>query len=145
MAPIIKDLVLLLVANRDELSIPQTVRMDRLMDTGDSISIAMNGTPKTLKEYINGSRERRASFDVLGITTESTNDAKNLQVVAWLDAVASFFEEMRNFSLSDNRVIAGATQITEPTIVGRDDNGRIVYAITIEIKYREVIKNVTNE
>jgi len=145
MAPLIKDLVMLLVSNRDTLLIPNTVRMDRLSETGDSISISMNGTPKTSQEYINGTRKRRASFDVLGITTETTTDARQLAVATWLDAIGALFEGMRNFTLSTHRTVISSTQITEPTNVGRDDNGRIVYVITIEIEYREIPENVTNE
>jgi len=144
MSPLIKDLVLLLVTNRDDLEIPSTVRMDRLMETGDSISVAMNGTPKTLKEYINGSRERRASFDVLGITTQGTSDAKNLQVVTWLEAIGALFEGMRNFTLSTARTVISATQITTPMIVGRTDDGRVTYVINIAIRYREEQNGTTN-
>ncbi len=143
MAPLIKDLVLLLVNSRDNLSIPTTVRMDRLMETGDSISVAMNGTPKTLKEYINGSRERRASFDVLGITTEGTSDAKTLQLVTWLEAIGALFEGMRNFTLSTTRTVISATQITTPTIVSRTEGGRVTYVINIAIRYREENNNGT--
>jgi hypothetical protein len=137
--PLVKDLVLLLVANRTELGIPATVRMDRLMETGDSISVAMRGNPKTLKEYINGSRVRSADFDVLGITSEGASDAQNLTVVSWLEAIGALFEGMKNFELSDERTVVEATQVTMPTIVSRTDTGRVTYVLNIAIKYREEI------
>ncbi len=135
--PLVKDLVLLLIANRTALGIPTTVRMDRLMETGDSVSVAMRGTPKTLKEYINGSRVRSGDFDVLCITSEGTNDLQNLTAVSWLDAIGALFEGMKNFSLSANRTIIEATQVTTPTIVSRNDSGRVSYVLNVSIKYRE--------
>ncbi|MEA5031985.1 MAG: hypothetical protein VB025_07525 [Sphaerochaeta sp.] len=135
--PLVKDIVLLLVVNRTALGIPTTVRMDRLMETGDSVSVAMRGTPKTLKEYINGSRVRSGDFDVLGITDEGTSDAQNLAVVTWLEAIGALFEGMRNFALSANRTVIEATQVTTPTIVSRSDTGRVSYVLNISIKYRE--------
>ena len=135
--PLVKDLVLLLIANRTAFGIPTTVRMDRLMETGDSVSVAMRGTPKTLKEYINGSRVRSGDFDVLCITSEGTNDLQNLTAVSWLDAIGALFEGMKNFSLSANRTIIEATQVTTPTIVSRNDSGRVSYVLNISIEYRE--------
>jgi hypothetical protein len=135
--PLVKDLVLLLVANRTALGIPTTVRMDRLMETGDSVSVAMRGTPKTLKEYINGSRVRSGDFDVLGITSEGASDAQNLAVVTWLDAIGALFEGMRKFTLSATRTIIESTQVTMPTIVSRSETGRVSYVLNISIKYRE--------
>ena len=135
--PLVKDLVLLLVANRTELGIPSTVRMDRLMETGDSISVAMRGTPKTLKEYINGHKLRSANFDVLAITSEGANDLQNLTAVSWLDAVGALFEGMKNFSLSATRTVSQATQVTMPTIVSRTESGRVSYVLNISIEYRE--------
>lgn len=135
--PLVKDLVLLLVANRSALGIPSTVRMDRLMETGDSISVAMRGTPKTLKEYINGNKLRSANFDVLCITSEGANDLQNLTAVSWLDAIGALFEGMKNFSLSEGRTVSQATQVTMPTIVSRTETGRITYVLNISIKYRE--------
>ena len=42
MSPVVKDLVLLLDRQPEPaLGIPTTVRMDRLMESGDSISVAM--------------------------------------------------------------------------------------------------------
>lgn len=135
--PLVKDLVLLLVANRTALDIPSTVRMDRLMETGDSISVAMRGTPKTLKEYINGHKLRSANFDVLAITSEGANDLQNLTAVSWLDAVGALFEGMKNFSLSATRTVSQATQVTMPTIVSRTESGRVSYVLNISIEYRE--------
>ncbi len=135
--PLVKDLVLLLIANRTDLGIPTTVRMDRLMETGDSISVAMRGMPKTLKEYINSSKVCQASFDVLAVTSEVANDSQNLEAVSWLDAIGALFEGMRNFTLSSDRTIIEATQVTMPTIVSRTDTGRITYVLNISIKYRE--------
>lgn len=137
MSPVVKDLVLLLIANRTDLSIPSTVRMDRLMESGDSISVAMNGVPKTEKEYINGAKVRQASFGVLAVTTEGTNDLQTLTAVSWLEAIGELFEGMRNFTLSSDRTIIEATQVTMPTIVSRTDTGRITYVLNISIKYRE--------
>ena len=135
--PLVKDLVLLLVANRTSLGIPSTVRMDRLMETGNSISVAMRGTPKTLKEYINGNKLRSANFDVLAITSEGANDLQNLTAVSWLDAVGALFEGMKNFSLSATRTVSQATQVTMPTIVSRTESGRVSYVLNISIEYRE--------
>lgn len=136
-APLIKDLVLLLVSNRTALGIPTTVRMDRIMQDGDCISIAMNGTPKTEKQYINGSRVRQSSFGVLAATDESTSDAQNLKAVSWLEAIGALFEGMNKFALSKERTILEATQVTMPTIVSRTDSGRVTYVLTISIRYRE--------
>lgn len=135
--PLVKDLVLLLIANRTALGIPTTVRMDRLMETGDSISVAMRGMPKTLKEYINGSRVCRSSFDVLAVTSEVANDSQNLEAVSWLDAIGALFEGMRKFTLSANRTVVKATQVTMPTIVSRTESGRVSYVLNISIEYRE--------
>ncbi len=135
--PLVKDLVLLLVANRTALGIPTTVRMDRLMESGDSISVAMNGVPKTEKEYINGAKVRQASFGVLAVTSEAVSDIQNLAAVSWLEAIGALFEGMKNFSLSANRTIIEATQVTMPTIVSRTETGRITYVLNISIKYRE--------
>jgi len=135
--PLVKDLVLLLVANRTALGIPTTVRMDRLMESGDSISVAMNSVPKTEKEYINGAKVRQASFGVLAVTSEAVSDIQNLAAVSWLDAIGELFEGMNNFSLSSGRTIIEATQVTMPTIVSRTDTGRITYVLNISIKYRE--------
>lgn len=135
--PLVKDLVLLLIANRTALGIPTTVRMDRLMEDGDSISVAMRGTPKTLKEYINGSRVRSGNFDVLAITNEGANDLQNLTAVSWLEAIGALFEGMKNFSLSATRTIIDSTQVTMPTIVSRSETGRVSYVLNISIKYRE--------
>ena len=137
MSPVVKDLVMLLISNRTELGIPTTVRMDRLMESGDSISVAMNGVPKTEKEYINGAKVRQASFGVLAVTTEGTNDLQTLTAVSWLDAIGELFEGMKNFTLSSDRTIIEATQVTMPTIVSRTDTGRITYVLNISIKYRE--------
>ena len=137
MSPVVKDLVLLLIANRTELGIPTTVRMDRLMESGDSISVAMSGVPKTEKEYINGAKVRQATFGVLAVTTEGTNDLQTLTAVSWLEAIGELFEGMKNFSLSATRTIIEATQVTMPTIVSRTDTGRITYVLNISIKYRE--------
>lgn len=137
MSPVVKDLVLLLIANRTELGIPTTVRMDRLMESGDSISVAMSGVPKTEKEYINGAKVRQATFGVLAVTTEGTNDLQTLTAVSWLEAIGELFEGMRNFTLSSDRTIIEATQVTMPTIVSRTDTGRITYVLNISIKYRE--------
>ncbi len=136
--PLVKDLVMLLVNNRASLGIPDTVRMDRLMEKGDSVSVAMNGVPKTLKEYINGSRVRRAAFDVLVITDENENHSgQNLVAVSWLEAVGALFEGMREFALSASRTVVQATQVTIPTIVSRTETGRISYVLNISIEYRE--------
>lgn len=137
MSPVVKDLVLLLIANRTELGIPTTVRMDRLMESGDSISVAMNSVPKTEKEYINGAKVRQASFGVLAVTSEAVSDIQNLAAFAWLEAIGELFEGMRNFTLSSDRTIIEATQVTMPTIVSRTDTGRITYVLNISIKYRE--------
>lgn len=137
MSPVVKDLVLLLIANRTELGIPTTVRMDRLMESGDSISVAMSGVPKTEKEYINGAKVRQATFGVLAVTTEGTNDLQTLTAVSWLEAIGELFEGMRNFTLSSDRTIIEATQVTMPTIVSRTETGRITYVLNISIKYRE--------
>lgn len=137
MSPVVKDLVLLLIANRTPLGIPTTVRMDRLMESGDSISVAMSGVPKTEKEYINGAKVRQATFGVLAVTTEGTNDLQTLTAVSWLEAIGELFEGMRNFTLSSDRTIIEATQVTMPTIVSRTDTGRITYVLNISIKYRE--------
>lgn len=137
MSPVVKDLVLLLIANRAPLGIPTTVRMDRLMESGDSISVAMSGVPKTEKEYINGAKVRQATFGVLAVTTEGTNDLQTLTAVSWLEAIGELFEGMKNFSLSATRTIIEATQVTMPTIVSRTDTGRITYVLNISIKYRE--------
>lgn len=137
MSPVVKDLVLLLIANRTPLGIPTTVRMDRLMESGDSISVAMSGVPKTEKEYINGAKVRQATFGVLAVTTEGTNDLQTLTAVSWLEAIGALFEGMRNFTLSSDRTIIEATQVTMPTIVSRTDTGRITYVLNISIKYRE--------
>lgn len=137
MSPVVKDLVLLLIANRTALGIPTTVRMDRLMESGDSISVAMNGVPKTEKEYINGAKVRQASFGVLAVTSEAVSDIQNLAAFAWLEAIGELFEGMRNFTLSSDRTIIEATQVTMPTIVSRTDTGRITYVLNISIKYRE--------
>ncbi len=137
MNPVVKDLVLLLIANRTELGIPTTVRMDRLMESGDSISVAMSGVPKTEKEYINGAKVRQATFGVLAVTTEGTNDLQTLTAVSWLEAIGELFEGMKNFTLSSDRTIIEATQVTMPTIVSRTDTGRITYVLNISIKYRE--------
>lgn len=137
MSPVVKDLVLLLIANRTELGIPTTVRMDRLMESGDSISVAMSGVPKTEKEYINGAKVRQATFGVLAVTTEGTNDLQTLTAVSWLEAIGELFDGMRNFTLSSDRTIIEATQVTMPTIVSRTDTGRITYVLNISIKYRE--------
>jgi len=134
---LVYDLVMLIVNNRTELGIPTTVRMDRLEESGDSISVAMNGTPKTLKEYINGTKVRKASFDVLAITTETASDAQNLQAVEWLEAIGALFEGMNRFTLSGTRTIVGATQVTMPTIVSRNESGRVSYVLNISIEYRE--------
>lgn len=135
--PLVKDLVLLLIANRTALGIPTTVRMDRLMETGDSISVAMRGMPKTLKEYINGSKVCQASFDVLAVTSEVANDSQNLEAVSWLDAIGALFEGMRKFTLSATRTVVKATQVTMPTIVSRTESGRVSYVLNISIEYRE--------
>lgn len=137
MSPVVKDLVLLLIANRTALGIPTTVRMDRLMESGDSISVAMNSVPKTEKEYINGAKVRQASFGVLAVTSEAVSDIQNLAAFAWLEAIGALFEGMKNFSLSEGRTIIEATQVTMPTIVSRTDTGRITYVLNISIKYRE--------
>lgn len=137
MNPVVKDLVLLLIANRTELGIPTTVRMDRLMESGDSISVAMSGVPKTEKEYINGAKVRQATFGVLAVTTEGTNDLQTLTAVSWLEAIGELFEGMKNFTLSSDRTIIEATQVTMPTIVSRTETGRITYVLNISIKYRE--------
>lgn len=137
MSPVVKDLVLLLIANRTALGIPTTVRMDRLMESGDSISVAMNSVPKTEKEYINGAKVRQASFGVLAVTSEAVSDIQNLAAFAWLEAIGSLFEGMKNFTLSSDRTIIEATQVTMPTIVSRTETGRITYVLNISIKYRE--------
>ena len=137
MSPVVKDLVLLLIANRTALGIPTTVRMDRLMESGDSISVAMNGVPKTEKEYINGAKVRQASFGVLAVTSEAVSDIQNLAAVSWLEAIGELFEGMKNFTLSNDRTIIEATQVTMPTIVSRTETGRITYVLNISIKYRE--------
>ncbi len=137
MSPVVKDLVMLLISNRTSLGIPTTVRMDRLMESGDSISVAMSGVPKTEKEYINGAKVRQATFGVLAVTTEGTNDLQTLTAVSWLEAIGELFEGMRNFTLSSDRTIIEATQVTMPTIVSRTDTGRITYVLNISIKYRE--------
>ncbi len=135
--PLVKDIVTLLVNNRTILGIPTTVRMDRLMEAGDSISVAMNGTPKTLKEYINGTKVRSASFDVLAITSEGASDAQNLAAVVWLETIGALFEGMRNYALSTDRTVIEATQVTTPTIVSRTDTGRVRYVLNISITFRE--------
>ena len=137
MSALVYDLVMLIVDNRTELGIPTTVRMDRLMETGSSVSVAMNGTPKTLKEYIDGTKIRRASFDVLAITDETATDARNLQAVEWLEAIGALFEGMNRFTLSATRTINEATQVTMPSIVSRTDAGRVTYVLNITIEYRE--------
>lgn len=136
--PLVKDLIDLVISKKSDLGIPSTVRMDRLMGTGDSLSVAMHGLPKTLKEYINGSKVQQASFDVMVVTDESEgNSGANLEAVGWLDSVASLFESMDEYRLSDDRVVRAATQVTLPTIVSRTDTGRVSYVLTIAIEYRE--------
>lgn len=140
MKPLIQDLVMFIISNRTDLGIPQTVRMDKLMGEGDSISVAMRGVPKAYITYVNGSRKLRANFDVLGITEEGANDAKSLQVVKWLEAIGATFEGMNNFALSSERTILSASQVTMPTIVGRSDDGRISYVMNVTIDYKEKAK-----
>jgi len=144
MRAIIYDLVVLINSKKTELNIPNTVRMDRLMETGDSISIAMRGLPKTLKEYINGTRQRVSTFDVLAVTDEGNFDKENLDAVEWLESIGNFFEAMSRYALSTNRTVMRASQITIPTIVGRSDNGRVSYVMTVTIEYEERDNGTTN-
>lgn len=141
MKALIYDLVMLIVSNRTDLSIPDRVRTDRLMETGDSISIAMRGVPKVAKEYINGAKHLTATFDVLAITDQGASDAQSLQAVDWLEAIGALFEGMNRYTLSTSRTITKATQTTMPTIVGRTAEGRISYVITVSIEYEENKEN----
>ena len=145
MKALIYDLVMLLTTNRTTLGIPDSVRMDRLMEDRDCISIAMRGMPKVLKEYINGSKQLTATFDVLAETLEGASDAKNLGAVEWLLSIGAMFEGMKRFSLSDNRTVLRASQTTMPTIVGRNDAGRVSYVMTVSIDYEEHSNGTTDE
>ncbi len=74
---------------------------------------------------------------MLAVTSEVANASQNLEAVSWLDAIGALFEGMRKFALSATRTIAKATQVTMPTIVSRNDSGRVSYVLTISIEYRE--------
>ena len=144
MKALIYDLVMLLTTNRTTLGIPDSVRMDRLMEDRDCISIAMRGMPKVLKEYINGSKQLTATFDVLAETLEGASDAKNLGAVDWLISIGALVEGMKRFTLSDNRTVLRASQTTMPTIVGRNDAGRVSYVMTVSIDYEEQNNGTTD-
>lgn len=134
---IVKDILVLLNSNKTVLGLPDVLPLpDLLPETGDGISVAQIQVAKTLREYLNGKRVRKATFAVLVRTDGGNNGSGSLKAISWLEAVGALFEGMKRFQLSATRTINGA-DTTTPSIINRDDNNRVTYQLTIECEYVE--------
>lgn len=133
----IEDVVLTLIGNAGTMGIAAPVRMDYLPHEGQAISVWQMEKPKVERAFINGSRILQGSFKVLAQSKEdASNSTVNLALVSQLEAVGAFFEAMDNFSLSAGRTALGC-ESTMPTIISREENGTVVYGITIDCRYKE--------
>ena len=134
---IVKDILLLLNADRAALGLPDVLPLpDLLPETGDGISVAQIQVAKTVQEYLNGARVRKATFAVLARTDGGSNGSGSLRAISWLEAVGALFEGMRRFQLSETRTILEA-DATTPGIITRYENGRVTYQLTVACTYRE--------
>lgn len=134
---IVKDILVLLNDNKTTLGLPDVLPLpDLLPETGDGISVAQIQVAKTLQEYLDGSRVRKATFAILARTDGGSNGSGSLKAIGWLEAVGALFESMRRFQLSEARTILEA-DTTTPGIITRDDNDRVTYQLTIACTYKE--------
>lgn len=134
---IVKDILRLLDTNGEALGLPDVLPLpDLLPETGDGISVAQIQVAKTLREYLNGTRVRKATFAFLARTDGGSNGNGSLKAISWLEAVGALFEGMRRFQLSETRTINGA-DTTTPSIINRDENNRVTYQLTVECEYME--------
>ena len=136
MKSIQRELMELILANREALSLPENLQADFLPTEGDALSFQSDNVPKLAKSYISGTSEYNYAFSILAVTDGSVTSAPNLTAMNWLSALGDLFDGMHNFHLSDTRtIISGET--TTPAIITRTQDNRIVYSIQITIRYKE--------
>lgn len=137
MASVSVDIMKLLQKSQKALQLPKSLQMDYLPEKGDALSYQPDQAPKVVKSWINGSKVYSLAFSVLAVTDGSSTSAPNIRAVGWLEAIGSLFEGMSNFALSDSRIVISGEMQT-PAIIRRTEDGRLVYAISIEIRYKEI-------
>lgn len=137
MKSIIRELIEFIMSCSKELNLPAVIAMDYLPSKGDALSFQSDMAPKLEKAYIGGTKQYAMPFTILASTDGATETSvPNITAVGWLEALGSLFEGMCNYRLSESRTIIKGETMT-PAIITRTESNRLVYAISISIKYQE--------
>lgn len=136
MASIQREILELMINNAEALGLPKNIQMDYLPSKQDALALQPDASPKVEKAYIGGSKVCSFSFTILASTAGLKSSEPQMRAIDWLNAIGDLFENMSNFRLSDKRVIISGETMT-PALVSRSENGRLVYSISINIRYEE--------
>ena len=136
MKSIQKDIMELLIAHSEELELPAFIQMDYLPANQDAIAFQPDASPKVERAYIGGSKVCSFPFTILATTKGTKSSEPSLKAIDWLNALGSLFEGMSNFQLSDSRKILNGEAMT-PALVNRHQDGRLIYSISINIRYED--------
>lgn len=113
-----------------------TVMLD-MVATGESIALQTVSMPTVQKSYINGSALKRYSFRLTRKGMANVKSAvSSLNIIKSLDALALLFTGMNSFLISDEILVESAEASTTSILV-REDNGLVVYGVTIDMLYKE--------
>lgn len=136
MASIHKDIMEFLISHAGELELPTFIQMDYLPANQDAISFQPDASPKVEKAYIGGSKVCSFPFTILATTKGSKSSEPSLRAMDWLNSIGALFEGMSNFKLSNSRMILNGEAMT-PALVNRHQDGRLIYSISINIRYED--------
>lgn len=103
----------------------------------DSMSLQTITQPKVERTYIDGTTIMQTSFRLTRKSVEKTTSAlPTLKIISSLEALATLFEGMDNFPLDDTYTIVRA-DVTQPSMLARENEKEVVYGVTINVTYKE--------
>ena len=73
MKSIQRELMELILTNREALSLPENLQADFLPTEGDALSFQSDNVPKLAKSYISGTSEYNYAFSILAVTDGSVH------------------------------------------------------------------------
>lgn len=136
MASIQREIMELMINNAEALGLPKNIQMDYLPPNMDAIALQPDASPKVEKAYIGGSKVCTFPFTMLATTKGSKSSEPSIKAMDWLNAIGALFEGMSNFQLSTSRKILNGETMT-PALVNRHQDGRLIYSISINIRYED--------
>ena len=75
MKSIQRELMELILANREALSLPESLQADFLPTEGDALSFQSDNVPKLAKSYISGTSEYNYAFSILAVLWATSSTA----------------------------------------------------------------------